>query len=510
MSPGFLSIILHAHLPYIRHPESEGVAEERWLYEAVAESYVPLLLCLERLVVERVPFGLTLSLSPTLCEMLRDPLLSGRMKTHLLQRAEAYAALAAGGEAGARPSAELHVRLYRQALEACDTDIAGRFGALAGGEGVELITTAATHGFLPLLAFHPGAVVAQIETGLEAHARHFGTRPRGFWLPECGFQPGIETALGAAGCRHTLVDAHGFFAAEPAPRFGCFAPVDLGNGVAAYARDPAPAREVWSPTEGFPADASCRDFHQADGAGWTALKCRRVTGATGPKDYYDPVAAAHKTALQAAQFVESRIAQFRFAASRMDRPPVIVAAYDAELFGHWWFEGPSFIEQVLRLCAQRRGEIETIGLGAHLERFGTAQRAMPGASSWGEHGYNAYWLNEANGWIQPHLRAAAETVRHAVDAAKNGTATPWIGRALTQACRSLLIAQASDWPFIIRRGPHAAYAEQRVRDQLARVHYLCSAVASGAMDEKKLAALETMDAIFPWLDYSKWSGGVVE
>ncbi|MGZ8947148.1 MAG: DUF1957 domain-containing protein, partial [Methylococcaceae bacterium] len=268
MNKGFLSIILHAHLPYVRHPEHESFFEENWLFEAITECYIPLIRVLDRLQQDNVSYRLTLSLSPTLISMLRDKLLQTRYLKHLHKLLE----LAEKEIVRTRKLREYQklARLYRRFFS--DTlkiyqdqyhcDLLTAFKKHHDSGSLELITCAATHGFLPLLSVSETAVRNQINVGVEAFKANLGFAPPGFWLPECAYYPGLEKALGDAGINYFFVDTHGIMDASTPPHNGVYAPLDCGNGVAAFGRDPESSRQVWSSHEGYPGDFDYREYYK--------------------------------------------------------------------------------------------------------------------------------------------------------------------------------------------------------------------------------------------------------
>jgi 1,4-alpha-glucan branching enzyme len=527
---GYLALVLHAHLPFVRHPEHPRFLEEHWLFEAITDCYLPLLEVLSELSARCGGPLLTLSFSPTLIAMLGDPLLQMRYLDYLGRRTRLceaevrrrrgqprLAALAGGYRERLRQLAEL----YRDRLGA---DLVGAFGALARKGVLELITTAATHGYLPLLRTQPAAVRAQLGVAQDAFRAAFGYPSAGLWLPECGWYEGLEGPIMAAGFRYTVVDAHGLTGAVPPPRRGVYAPVSVpaapGGGIAVFARDPDSAAEVWSPDRGYPGHPIYREYYRDLGydldrallddflppgvaAAPTGIKYHRVTGGGGPKGLYDPAAGAQQARCDAARFVMRRRAALGPLASAPAPPPLLVCPYDAELFGHWWYEGPAFLSAVLREV-EATGDLEAISLGSYLARHGTTQIARPAPSSWGEHGYNAPWVTGEAGWLYPLLHAAAGELAVRVDCCLRGSpADPdrdWHARVLRQAARSLLLAQASDWPFSIARGTAANYARGRLRDALARFGLLAAAARGERLDPGYLAALEAMDNLFPDLD----------
>lgn len=531
MNKGYLSIVLHAHLPYVHHPEHDSFFEENWLFEAITECYLPLVAMLDRLQRDHVPYRLTLSLSPTLITMLQNELLKSRYLRHLHRLLE----LSEKEVARTRNQPQLQdlaKRYQANFLEALhyyqnhyQCDLLAAFAQHGHSGGLELITTAATHGFLPLLNISESAVRNQIKIGLDTFKTQFGFSAKGFWLPECGYYPGLETILKDNGIQYFFVDSHGILDATPPPKSGVFAPLNCGNGVMAFGRDPTCSKQVWSATEGYPGDVNYREYYRDIGFDLpldyigpyildgntriaTGIKYHRVTGKTECKDFYDPAKAQAKARLHAEDFIKKRCRQIEAVAAEMEQPPIIVAPYDAELFGHWWYEGPIWLEQVLRLANQTHGSVQTVSCADYLKYHPNQQPAKPSASTWGDQGYCDYWLNETNEWIYPLLhKAGYEMEKLAKDL--NGLKVNQLQeRALNQAARSLLLAQASDWPFILKSGTTAEYANKRLTDHLARFNYLHDCIRKNRIDERYLTALEIMDDIFPNIDFRDY--GVIE
>lgn len=522
MARGYLALVLHAHLPYVRHPEYESFLEERWLFEAIIDTYVPLIRVFERLAADRVPVRVTISISPTLLSMLDDPLLRERFRAHLVAMTRLADAeiLRTNGNPRLLEVARMYRRIMYETEETYSAyagDLVSAFRKLQDNGILEIPTASATHGFLPILKTSPRAVRAQIEVAADCYRRAFNRTVPGYWLPECGYYPGVEEHLAAAGAQYFFVDTHAVLNAQERPRYGYAAPLACPNGVAAFGRDPASSRQVWSAGEGYPGDPWYRDFYRDIGFDldfetikpysldghtriFTGFKYHRITGAGEHKEPYEPARAAERVEAHAEDFVRRQVETVKRFAPGMDRPPVIVAPYDAELFGHWWFEGPQWLERVIRKVAASES-LELVTPGDDLSRHPSPQQARPSASSWGEKGYSEFWLNPGNDWIYRHLHDASVRMQRLASARAREPQDRLTERALRQAARSLLLAQASDWPFIMKTGTSVEYAHNRIRDNLARFHYLCDAVEAGAVDEDKLQALETMDAIFPDLDF---------
>jgi len=523
MPRGYQCIILHAHLPYIRHPEYVSCLEENWLFEAVTETYIPLLLMLERLREDGYRDCLTLSLSPTLMSMLRDPFLQARYLAHMDKlRQLAMREVSRNRDIPVfAPLARLYRDRLKEAVAAFDTrygrDLVTAFANLQADGVIELITTAATHGYLPLLKTEPSAVRAQLLVGAQTFQSMVGVPAKGIWLPECAYYPGLEGLLEEAGYAYFFVDTHGINNATPKPYYGLSAPLVCPNGVAAFGRDPETSRLVWSRDEGYPGDFQYRDFYRDIGFDMdmdyigpfildghtrihTGFKYYRITGAGDHKLPYVPEQAARRIAAHADDFVMRVRRSVAAHGGRNSPAPLIVSPYDAELFGHWWFEGPQWLEAVVRRMASEPDEAVLTTPSAYLARNPVLQSATPTASSWGDGGYNAFWLNPGNDWIYPHLHDSAR--RMTAMSRQHGDAAPGTlpYRALQQAARSLLLAQASDWAFIMKSGTAEEYAQRRTRDHLARFNYLEQCVVDGNIDERSLQALEVMDQLFPAIE----------
>ncbi|HNW91665.1 MAG TPA: DUF1957 domain-containing protein [bacterium] len=524
MTTGYVMPVLHAHLPFIHHPEHPDFLEEDWLFEALTETYIPLLRMGEKLRRAGRTHALTMSLTPPLCEMLANPLLQKRYQAHLVklhELADKEVARTAGGEARVHATARMYRRNFALALElwrGCRGNILRDFRRLQDANVLEIITCGATHGFLPYM-FTPTAVYAQVEIACRNYAKHFGRRPRGIWLPECGYYPGLDAVLKQCGLRYFFLDTHGILLGEPRPRYGNYAPVACPTGVLAFARDAESSKQVWSAQEGYPGDFRYREFYRdlgydapyeyikpylhADGIRRnTGLKYHRITAANcglGKKDWYDPPAAQAATEVHAANFMFNRQEQARHWHSELGIPPVIVCLYDVELFGHWWFEGPLFLEHFLTMVPTLQKEIETITPGEYLRRHQRHQIVTPSYSSWGDKGYGEVWLNGTNDWLYRHLHQAETRMQ---ELARRFTRPGTVQRrALNQAARELLLAQASDWAFILTNKTAVPYAMKRTREHVHRFTRLYQQLKHGVIDRGFLADCEWKDCLFREIDY---------
>ncbi len=525
MAKGYLCLVLHAHLPYVRHPEDEHFLEEKWLYEAITETYLPLIDVFDRLIEEGVPFRLTMTMSPTLVSMLTDPLLISRYARHLEKLIEL-----SEKEVGRTYGTPFHesALMYRQRFNDALSIFNHRYGQnlvrafkkFQDAGRLELITCAATHGYLPLMFIHPPAVRAQVRTAVELHTREFGRVPDGIWLPECAYTPGLDEILKEYGLKFFFTDSHGILFASRRPRFGIFAPLYCPSGVAAFGRDIESSKQVWSALEGYPGDFDYREFYRDIGYDLdldyigpyihpkgirthTGIKYYRITGKVdlSQKEPYNPQRAREKACIHAGNFMFNRQHQVRYLAGLMDRPPLIVAPYDAELFGHWWFEGPLWLECLIKKIAYDQDELEMITPSDYLKRFPCNQVAVPCASSWGNKGYHEVWLCSANDWIYRHLHMAASRMIELATRHKEAAGT--LRRALNQAARELMLAQSSDWAFIMSTGTMVDYAVRRTVNHIDNFIKLYNGIISNHIDEGMLFSLEEKNNLFPHLDY-RW------
>jgi 1,4-alpha-glucan branching enzyme len=523
---GYLALVLHAHLPYVRHPEHSFFLEEDWFYEAVTETYIPLLQVFESLAQQGIPFRLTISMSPPLLSMLTDDLLKERYLAHLSRLRELTL------KEGHRNRDHGHLRYlashYEARVEAAirtwqehDGNLVRAFARLQDEGYLDILTCAATHGYLPLLQVNPQAVRAQIQVAVEHYIGQFRRPPTGMWLPECGLYPGLDRMLADAGIRYVVVDMHALLLARPRPRFGNHAPIFCtDSGIAAFGRDMESSLQVWSREHGYPGDYVYRDFYrdigfdldpdyigpyvQPNGARKnTGIKYHRITGKTEHKELYDPYWAREKAAEHAGNFVFNRERQIEYLAGTMGRPPIVVSPYDAELLGHWWYEGPWWLDYLMRKAVCDQQVFRVTHLAEYLKENTTQQTSNPAQSSWGDRGFHEFWLNSTNEWIYPHLHKAAERMIGLV--ADHPQAEGILRRALNQAARELLLAQSSDWAFIMRTGTMVQYAVRRTQSHLRRFLRLFEAIRGGTIDEPWLARVEYLDNIFPALDYHVYS-----
>ena len=530
MPTGYFSLVLHAHLPFVRHPEYPEFLEEDWLYEAITEVYLPLIKILDGLHGAGAAPRLTINVSPPLCEMLSDRLLQERYTAHLenlLDLARKEERRTRSEDTDFNAVAGMYAESLEQALDLWNNRLGRNLVAalreLQDKGVLEIITCCATHGFLPLVST-PEARRAQIAVAVANYRKHFGRNPLGIWLAECAYERGIEDILKEFGIRYFIGDSHAILYGDPRPRFGVHAPVLLPNGVALFARDVETSQQVWSAEVGYPGDPFYREFYRD--VGWDlpieylsphlhkdgkrrhlGLKYFRITGRDVPQDRkgpYLPSVARERAASHAADFIEKRIAQAL--ALREDfggHTPFVTSPYDAELFGHWWFEGPMFLDFLFRKLHWDQDSIQTATPGDFLDASIPIQIQEPSASSWGESGYFKVWLNEGTQWMYPYQHDAERKMTQLADSFPNPTEPQ--RRILDQMARELLLAQSSDWAFQIYQGTTVEYSSKRFRSHIQRFNLLAEMVESGRFDDRLLTEIELRDNLFPELSYEVYS-----
>ncbi|OGC06676.1 glycoside hydrolase [candidate division WOR-1 bacterium RIFOXYA2_FULL_36_21] len=522
MTKGYLALVLHAHLPYVRHPEYEDFLEEDWLYEAITETYIPLLNVFENLISDGIDFRITMSITPTLVAMLADELLQNRYIKHLDNLIElSYKEIERTKWDGPlNELAHMYNRIFIQSriafVERYHRNLLNGFKKIQDAGKLEIITCGATHGFLPLMEVNKKAVEAQIKIAAIEYEKHFGRRPNGIWLPECGYNPSDDQILKDAGIKFFITDTHGILHGSPRPKYGVFAPVYCKSGVAAFGRDVESGKAVWSAEEGYPGDYVYREFYRDIGFDLdfdyvkpyispdgirinTGIKYHKITGNTDYKELYDRKSALYKAADHAGNFMFNRGQQIEYLYDFLGKKPIILSPYDAELFGHWWYEGPEWLNFLIRKIACDQNIFKLTTPFEYLKENPKNQVSTPSLSSWGYKGYAEVWLSGCNDWMYRHLHKAADRMVELAQSYPNADGI--LCRALNQAARELLLAQSSDWGFIMKMGTMVEYAVKRFKDHIGRFTKLYDQIRSNSIDESYVKDLEWKDNLFMGLDY---------
>jgi 1,4-alpha-glucan branching enzyme len=554
-SQGAFTFILHSHLPYARSAGMWPHGEE-WVHEAIAETYLPLLNALYDLDEEGIDFRITVSVTPILAEQLNDPLIIQHFITYAEERAAWAAAdisrFADAGDEDLRKLAVFFHHWYSRNLtsfvDRFKSDILGALKALQEKGLVEVSTSAATHGYLPLLS-RDSSIFGQIQTGVDSYVKHFGRRPKAIWLPECAYRPayfeddgtrrpGLESYLEAQGIRVFFTETHTVEGGRPVGKaageaIGVYESVsrrysvdlsaeeqqvpgttyetywvgDAPGSVAVLGRNNRTGQQVWSGQFGYPGDAWYREFHRKDGV--SGMQYWRIGGPgvdLGAKPAYDPDRAAERVRDHANHFVglvEELLGQYKGDTGRYG---IIASNYDTELFGHWWFEGVDWLKHVLRGLAGSKAVDLTTASTYVDQNPPDAVIGLP-ESSWGMGGNHFTWLNVDTQWMWEPIHAAERRMESLV--ASHPDATGQQKALLNQAARELLLLQSSDWPFLVTTGQAKEYASQRFSDHVERFNKLAELVESGESlsdaDREFLDALSERDNPFDRIDYRNFA-----
>ena len=514
---GSLAIVLHAHLPYVVKHEKNSL-EEDWLFQAILECYIPLLQVMESSKnKDSLNTKLTLSLSPTLLSLLQNKQIKKKFSSWIRTRIEFLSDLP-HKEQTASQFLMRNIRNNFIYWEECNGNLIEKFKNLNITGNLDILTCAATHGYLPILRENPETVLGQINTAIRSHDDIFGTRPLGIWLPECAYYENLDEILFNCGIRYAVLDGHGILNGSPRPRYGVYAPICSKKGVAFFGRDSESTLPVWSSREGFPGDPVYREFHKD--LGWElssselqkkgiptsrplGLKFHRISNSKaslGKKEFYIEDEAIKKVEEHADQYLLSRSKQLKNLSLTSSFEPLLIAPFDAELFGHWWYEGPRFIENVLRKSIQY--SIKLTNLKEILLKKPKLQICDPSPSSWGQGGYHNYWLNDKNAWIVPEITKAGAVF---VELSSRNFNDDFSIRLLKQAARELLLSESSDWSFILRAGTTTELARERIERHLFRFWKLIDILEKRSpIDYIFLKNIEEEDNLFPEIRIKDW------
>ena len=560
MTPaGAFTFVLHSHLPYARMAGRWPHGEE-WIHEAASETYIPLLNALNDLKEEGIKYKLTIGLTPILVEQLADADVLHNLDAYLDEKIAAAQKdiIRFEQEEPLDPHMVHLARWYTKWFEDCkrsfdqrfSRDIVGAFRALQDEGYIEITTSAATHGYLPLLDTD-SSIYGQLKAGIDAYQHHFGRAPRGIWLPECAYRPayvtsqgdtrpGIEKFLGDLGIKVFFSETHaieggqpvGVAAGDAIGPYGevkrryvipiqqaiplreatTFQPYYVSDtvagkdavehsGVAVIGRDNRTGMQVWSGDWGYPGDYDYREFHKKDGT--SGMQYWRVTGSRvdlGHKDAYHPDWAMGKVAEHARHFawlVSDRLKEYHDASGEYG---LIASNYDTELFGHWWFEGIEWIKQVLRHLAQDES-VELVTASEFVETHPPKEVLHIPESSWGTGGNHWTWDNVDTQWMWTPIHQSERKMQMLAQSIPDPTADE--EAVLNQAARELLLLESSDWPFLVTTGQAREYAIRRFTRHVERFEALATSVQEGSPDRRLADELYEVDKVFPFIDF-RW------
>ena len=533
MNKKSLILVLDAHLPYVRNAETPGTVEESWLFNDLTFTYLPLLRSFAAMERDGVPFRIAIALSPTLAEMLADPLLQDRYCEHL-GRSIDYAEKLLDGDAITglkRKTLECQLELLRKdALDfegAYKKDILARLDYFAEQGFVELVAAPATPCFFPFYKDIPEAINAQIEIGLMACRERFTSIPEGFWLPALGWFPGIEKHLRAYGLHYTIVENTSLLFSKEPPETGVFAPVACENGFTVFPRDSFAADELSSSECGFCVKPVYLDTDRDIGFTLDAEELkplfdaslgRRVTGfrffsragtakeGEGAQDedgLYNPDIAALQVECDAKAFLDRSREMLCNASQLLKGADVCrTCAFPANFFGGVWLEGVDWLENAFRLASSMYDisfECPSSVMKALSSEKCRHKAANPVFSTWLDKGYADELLNSANDWAYPYIKKA--TARMVDIAGRFANSRALSERILNAAAREVLLAQSIDWPILMNDPVTFENARARLEECIKAFTTVYDSLGSNDVSTEWLTEMEKRHPLFPFINY---------
>nr|MDO8111694.1 glycoside hydrolase family 57 protein [Candidatus Sigynarchaeota archaeon] len=518
--------MLHSHIPFCRR---SGIwpAGEEWLFEAMNETYLPLLSIFRQFQRENLKPRVMVGIVPVLAEQLADAYMNDRFCEYMedkIRRAQRDCDRFSRDEAK-QAVARYYLASFQRTFDDYKSlffrNIINSFKWLQEEGIIDVLTSAATHGFLPLLE-HDSAVYSQIHVGVKSYEKYFGCKPRGFWLPECAYRPrewskrenrerrGIDEWLADEGIRFFFVENIGIERAalldnknhELAPT--TYRGYKLESGVCVFGRNQATGKQVWSPDGGYPGDPYYREFHSKDSE--SGLQYWRVTQQV-PKETYLPAKAMERVQVHADHFVQLLREKAAEASGTVrECSPVIASPYDCELYGHWWHEGPAWIEAVYRRLL-KDSQVQCLALDEYIEKYGdTFSTIKMQPSTWGLNGDFTVWQNPEHSWLWPYINGSTVDFENVLRTSKEttGSSNPRESRIQSQMARELLLMEGSDWPFLLFTKQAKEYANQRFHNHHQRFNKLLWAAKNPSdlkrINAKDLKEMEDIDNPWPEIE----------
>lgn len=514
------SLVLHlvAHKGYFKHLEGEDVSKNQILFTAISQIYLPLLNMFANLESDGIPFKLGMTITPTLCALLSDPVTQQNYiewldKLIILGEAEAkrYPENSEKSEL-AKFYLKTVKRDKRDFIETFNQDILSKFSYYAKKGNLELFATAATYDFLPHIADFPEAVNAQIETGLISHKQFFGLAPEGFYLPYLGYTQGLENNLKAYGINYTILDTQGLLFSKPEPELGIFSPVRSSNSFAFFGRDPDTPNDI-NGDNGFMYNKVYRnqmkdigyDSDLTELSGFldeTNSRCPTVFRYSSNADdntVYSLEKAKEQIAIDAQTFLNSKIQKLTQAEQAVpDKNYSLVCTLDSDLLGGSWFEGIDWLEQVFRLATKQNDIVFENCCDITKEQF-TLQKVLPATSATNGDGYGENLLDSSNDWMIKYIRKNTERM---IDlAGRFSDDTGLKARSLNLAAKEVLLSQSSDWPAMIYDKNYPDYAKAQFVKAINGFSTVYESLGSNSISTEWLTKLEREHSLFPWINY---------
>ncbi len=540
----YFSILLNAHLPYVYHPEHPSFLEENWFFEAISETYIPLLQLFQRLENDNIPCRLAISISSTLLAMLDYPELQVRYLEYLERQSALCKTLMQNWQCleAERQVLDDYLKFYQKSAllfeKQYQCNLIPAFRQYRDKGMLDLLCTSATHAFLPNFQEYPKLIRQQLRLAIATFEKHFGNQESlGIWLPECGYYDGLDKLLLKEGIRYCYITLHGMLGNSQLPKYGSFAPIQSPEGLILFPREQASSAIIWDQHIGYPGAKAYRDFYQDVGYKadlevlspylpfgnlryYTGIKLWRIEQQHDSKSNvcnspYEKDKALTLTKQHSLNFLQHLWDHSQKASLLMNKQTLISTVYDAELFGHWWHEGPHFLEQLFRSNHEQQKtdkiSLKFITPSEYLQKEYCFQTLNPCFSSWGRDGYAQVWLDQKNDWIYSQLFELYESIEVILDYKsklnqqenRNNQNEEYgfcLQQAIKQLIREFCLACASDWAFMIKSDTNKDYATTRTSEHIKNTLTILQGLARRKLDNHWLKQLQEKHRIFTDID----------
>ncbi|MBN1215796.1 MAG: DUF1957 domain-containing protein [Candidatus Lokiarchaeota archaeon] len=515
---GYFGLVLHGHIPWCKMSGTWPAGEE-WLFEAMNETYIPMLNILRELKEKKIKTGITINITPILAEQLADEYMKQRFQEYMEDKIKRCKndIIRFENHPKMKEIAQIHLDNHNNVLNSFYhnyyRDLNGSFKWLEEEGMIELITCGATHGFLPLMERDSG-IFSQIQVAIDTHKKHFKKEPKGIWIPECAYRPqeyrdnklreSIDYWLNNSGLGYFFVDSHGILDAEILEEknniglntnFG----YQLNTGVFVFGRNTNTSRQVWDSKIGYPGNEYYREFHKKDYE--SGLHYWRITNkdlGNEQKLIYDMNLAKQKIEAHANQFIQILNNELKDFSKNYNEKGIIISPYDFELYGHWWMEGIEWLKRIFELIYQHEN-IEMMTISDYVSKYkNTFSLINMKKSSWGEGGLFQVWFNKEHGWIWPYINGTIKEFEQVLAPLSNTDENQL--RILKQIARELLLMEGSDWPFLLYTKQAKEYANKRFHNHHQRFNKLIWAAKNfndtNRISTHELEEIELIDSCF--------------
>ncbi|MCX7845478.1 MAG: DUF1957 domain-containing protein [Dictyoglomaceae bacterium] len=506
----YFNLVLHSHIPFVKKAGRWPFGEE-WFFEAMLETYIPLSILFYNLKEKEIDWHITLSITPVLAEQLSDAYMLYEGEKYIEEKIflaeKDYYEFSKKNKKEAQ-LAVFYKNLYEEMLKYFRTvfsrNLLKFWGELQKDGNLEILTSSATHGYLPLLK-RPSSIYAQLYIGKETYIKYFGKQPSGIWLPECAYKPDLEKFLSDLNFKYFFVDTHAILGGESlgypeirgsTKERSILEPYYVSESdVIVFGRHERTSMQVWSAEWGYPGDGVYREFHKKSET--SGLQYWRIVSKNidlGLKEVYDPEIARNKALEHANHFVSLLEEEGK------RNKGVITAMYDTELFGHWWFEGLIFLERVYELINENK-IVKSITPSAYLNSFNPKKKIDLPESSWGKGGKHEVWLNRDTEELWQKIYSVEDIME---ELSEEKIDSLWKEKVLKQMAREKLLLESSDWPFLISTYQARDYGYKRFYqhfENFQKLYNFLKIKEPRIEDFEMLKKMEEVDSLFPNIDY---------